>query len=138
VAPQHKQNTTTRRIITVANKPTSPQDATGRAAEDAAKRNAAELRKRAEEISISRAAEEELLETGVFDPKVPDAPLLIDEIEEIGVSVNNDKVIIRTISDIEEMTYGVGNTLNFKAGQKYSVTRDLAEYLENLGYIWRQ
>ena len=122
----------------MANKPTSPQDATGRAAEDAAKRNAAELRKRAEEISISRAAEEELLETGVFDPKVPDAPLLIDEIEEIGVSVNNDKVIIRTISDIEEMTYGVGNTLNFKAGQKYSVTRDLAEYLENLGYIWRQ
>ena len=122
----------------MANTPTSPLDATGRAAEDAAKRNAAELKKRKEEIAVSRAIEDELAETAVFDPKVPDAPILIDEIEEVGVSVNNDKVIIRTISDIEEMTYGVGNTLNFKAGQKYSVSRDLAEYLERLGYIWRQ
>jgi hypothetical protein len=113
-------------------------DTTGRAAEDAAKRNAAELKKRKEEIAVSRAIEDELAETAVFDPKVPDAPILLDEIEEVGVSVNNDKVIIRTISDIEEMTYGVGNTLNFKAGQKYSVSRDLAEYLERLGYIWRQ
>jgi len=122
----------------VANTPTSPLDTTGRAAEDAAKRNAAELKKRKEEIAVSRAIEDELAETAVFDPKVPDAPILLDEIEEVGVSVNNDKVIIRTISDIEEMTYGVGNTLNFKAGQKYSVSRDLAEYLERLGYIWRQ
>ena len=122
----------------MANTPTSPLDTTGRAAEDAAKRNAAELKKRKEEIAVSRAIEDELAETAVFDPKVPDAPILLDEIEEVGVSVNNDKVIIRTISDIEEMTYGVGNTLNFKAGQKYSVSRDLAEYLERLGYIWRQ
>jgi len=122
----------------VANKPTSPQDATGRAAEDAAKRNAEELQKRKDEISISRAAEQELLETAVFDPKKPDAPILIDEIEEVGVSVNNDKVVIRTISDIEDMTYGVGNQYTFKAGVKYSVSRDLAEYLERLGYIWRQ
>ena len=122
----------------MANKPTSPQDATGRAAEDAAKRNAEEIQKRKDEISISRAAEQELLETAVFDPKKPDAPIFIDEIEEIGVSVNNDKVVIRTISDIEDMTYGVGNQYTFKAGVKYSVPRDLAEYLERLGYVWRQ
>lgn len=126
----------------MANKPTSPQDATGRAAEIAAKRNADELAKRKEEISISRAAEEELLETSVFDPKKPDAPIQIDEIEEVGVSVNNDKVVIRTHHDIEDMTYGVINgtpqSYTFKAGVKYSVPRDLANYLENLGYIWRQ
>ena len=122
----------------MANKPTSPQDATGRAAEDVAKRNAEEIQKRKDEISISRAAEQELLETAVFDPKKPDAPIFIDEIEEIGVSVNNDKVVIRTISDIEDMTYGVGNQYTFKAGVKYSVPRDLAEYLERLGYVWRQ
>ncbi len=126
----------------MANKPTSPQDATGRAAELAAKRNAEELAKRKDEISISRAAEEELLETAVFDPKKPDTPILIDEIEEVGVSVNNDKVVIRTHHDIEDMTYGVINgtpqSYSFKAGVKYSVPRELAAYLEGLGYIWRQ
>lgn len=126
----------------MATKPTSPQDMTGRAAEMAAKQNAEELAKRKDEISISRAQEAELLETAVFDPKKPDAPLLIDEIEEVGVSVNNDKVVIRTISDIEDMTYGVINgtpqSYTFKAGVKYSVPRELAAYLERLGYTWRQ
>lgn len=121
----------------MANNPTSPLDATGRAAEQAAKKNAAELKKRQDEIALSRAAEEELLETAVFDPKKPDQPILLDEIEEVGVTVNNEKVIIRTITDIEDMTYGVGNTYTFKANVKYSVPKDLAEYLERLGYIWR-
>ena len=125
----------------MANKPTSPQDATGRAAEEAAKRNAKALADRAEEISLSRAAEAESLSRDVFDPKQPDKPILIDEIEEVGVSVINDKVIIRTIADIEDMTYGVVNgapqNYTFKAGVKYSVPRHLAAYLENLGYTWR-
>ena len=125
----------------MANKPTSPQDMTGRAAEMAAKQNAEELAKRKDEISISRAQEAELLETAVFDPKNPDAPILLDEIEEVGVSVNNDKVVIRTISDIEDMTYGVINgtpqSYTFKQGVKYSVPRELAQYLETLGYTWR-
>lgn len=124
----------------MATKPTSPMDATGRAAEEAAKRNAKELADRKEEISIARAAEEELLETAVFDPKKPDAPILIDEIEEVGVSLNNDKVVIRTHQDIEDMTYGVINgtpqSYTFKAGVKYSVPRDLAVYLQGLGYLW--
>lgn len=124
----------------MANKPTSPQDATGRAAELAAKANAAELAKRKEEISISRAQEEYSLENDVFDPKKPDAPILIDEIETVGVSVNNDSIVIRTISDIEDMTYGVVNgtpqSYTFKAGQKYKVPRELAQYLQGLGYLW--
>lgn len=121
----------------MANKPTSPLDTTGRAAEEAAKRKSAELAARADEISLSRQVEAESLQNDVFDPLKPDAPLLIDEIEEVGVSVNNEKVVIRTITDIEDMTYGVGNTYTFKAGVKYSVPRDLAMYLERLGYTWR-
>ena len=119
----------------MANTPTSPMDATGRAAENAAKRNAAALAARQDEISISRQQEAQSLQNDVFDPKAPDQPLLIDEIEEVGVSVNNDKVLIRTLTDIEDMTYGVGNTYNFKQGVKYSVPRDLALYLNNLGYL---
>jgi hypothetical protein len=118
----------------VATAKTSPLDATGKAAEDAAKKNADELRRRADEISISRQAEEAELANNIFDPKVAE-PILIDEIESVGVSVKNETVIIRTVTDIEQMTYGVGNTLNFKAGVRYSVSKDLAAYLDNLGYI---
>jgi hypothetical protein len=111
-------------------------DATGKAAEDAAKRNAAELAARKGEISLSRAAEEVSLANDVFDPKNPDTPLLIDEIEEMGVSVNDEKIIIRVNTDIDDMTYGVGNSFTFKQGVKYSVPRDLADYLQRLGYLW--
>ena len=121
----------------MANKPTSPLDATGRAAEQAAKKNAAELKKRKEEISIASQIEAESLENDVFDPKKPDAPIVLDEIENVGVSTANDMVVIRTITDIDEMTYGVGNTYSFKSGVKYRVPANLANYLEDLGYIWR-
>ena len=121
----------------MANTQTSPLDATGKAAEQAAKKNAAELKKRKEEISIATQLETESLEKDVFDPKKPDAPLVLDEIENVGVSTAGDMVIIRTITDIDDMSYGVGNTYTFKAGVKYRVSRSLADYLEQLGYIWR-
>ena len=125
----------------MATQKTSPLDATGKAAEDAAKRNAEELKKRENEISLSRQSEAEALETQVFDPKKPDEPLLIDEIEEVGVSTTDDAVVIRTITDIDDMTYGIVNgtpqNYSFKAGVKYRVSRGLAIYLEGLGYIWR-
>jgi hypothetical protein len=126
----------------VANKPTSPLDTTGRAVEDAKNRIAKELANSDSAAAQARQQEEYLLENGVFDPKAADQPILIDEIEEVGVSVNSDKVVIRTHSDIEDMTYGVINgtpqNYTFKAGVKYSVPVDLAAYLERLGYVWRQ
>ena len=121
----------------MANTQTSPLDATGRAAEQATKKNAEELKKRQNEISIANQLEVESLERDVFDPKKPDAPLVLDEIENVGVSTAGDMVVIRTITDVEEMTYGVGNHYTFKAGVKYRVPVGLANYLEGLGYIWR-
>ena len=121
----------------MANTPTSPLDATGAAAEKAQKSRAEELRKRQDEISIANAVQAESLEKDVFDPKHPEKPIVLDEIQEVGVSLANDKVVIRTITDIDDMTYGVGNNYSFKAGVKYSVPRELAGYLEELGYIWR-
>jgi hypothetical protein len=120
----------------VATQKTSPLDATGKAAEDAARRNADALKARQDEISISRQAEVISLENDVFDPKKPDAPVLIDEVETVGVAVNNDSVVIRTITDIEDMTFGVGNSYTFKQGVRYKVPRELAEYLQGLGYLW--
>ena len=121
----------------MANTPTSPLDATGLAAEKAAKNNAKILQDRKDEISIAAQVEAENLENNVFDPKRPDTPLVLDEIENVGVTTANDTVIIRTITDIDEMTYGVGNIYTFKAGVKYRVPSHLASYLEQLGYIWR-
>ena len=121
----------------MANTPVSPLDATGRAAAAAAKKNAKATQDCKDEISIAAQVEAESLEKDVFDPKHPEAPLVLDEIETVGVSVNNERVIVRTITDIEDMTFGVGNHYTFKAGVKYSVPKDLAAYLEQLGYIWR-
>ena len=121
----------------MANTPTSPLDATGRAAEAATKKNAAELKKRKDEISIAAQIEAESLDKDIFDPKHPDSPLVLDEIENVGVSTAGDMVVIRTITDIDDMTFGVGNSYSFKAGVKYRVPATLAAYLEQLGYIWR-
>lgn len=124
----------------MANTPTSPLDTTGRAAEQAQKRRSKELADRADEIALSRQAEAESLANDVFDPKAAEKPILIDEVEEVGVALKDESVIIRTITDIDNMTYGVinGRTQNytFKAGVRYKVSRDLAAYLERLGYLW--
>ena len=120
----------------MANTQTSPLDATGRAAEQAAKKNAKAMQDRKDEISIAAQVEAENLASNVFDPQHQEA-IVLDEIENVGVTTANDTVIIRTVTDIEEMTYGVGNHYSFKAGVKYRVSPDLANYLEQLGYIWR-
>lgn len=116
--------------------PTSPQDATGRATELAAKAKQKELRERQDEITLIRQAEEESLAKDIFDPKHPDAPIVLDEIEEVGIPTDNDKVTIRTIADIDDMTFGVGNNYTFRAGVRYSVPRPLAAHLQRLGYLW--
>jgi len=112
-------------------------DVTGKAAENAAKARAKELAERQDEISLIRQAEAVSLENDVFDPQHPSAPLLIDEVEEVGVALKDDgMVIIRTTHDIEEMTFGVGNHYTFKQGVKYRVPRALAAHLAQLGYTW--
>lgn len=121
----------------MANTQTSPMDVTGRAAEAATKKNAEELLKRKDEISIASQVEAEADKTNVFDPQHPETPLVLDEIINVGIDTNKDTVIIRTMHDIEDMTYGVGQTFTFKAGKSYRVTRHMAGYLEGLGYIWR-
>ena len=123
-------------------KPTNPQDATGRAAEQAAKKVAKEAAARAEEISLATAVEKEIDATGVFDSR-SDAPILLDEVETVGTALRNNgeqMVDIRVHYDIEDMTYGVSNGApanhTFKAGRTYRVPLHLAQYLEGLGYIW--
>jgi hypothetical protein len=112
-----------------------PSDATGVARARALKDNADEVQRRADEITLASATEAKRLATEVFDPKVNAAPIIIDEVEELGVGLADDTVIVRTIANIEGMTYGYGNVYNFTAGVKYRVPREVADALTDLGYI---
>lgn len=140
-----------------------PTDATGRARAKALSENAAEVQRRASEMTIAAAAEAEALANGVYDPRVEAAgeepeivqdPRILRQSEEVVASVpeietqivdevitaspdlGDDQVIVRLIADIETMTYGYGNDYSFKAGVKYKVARDLANHLESLGYLY--
>lgn len=121
--------------ITPVQIPTSPADMTGRATENRAKAAAKAKADERERLANEALAEATALATGVYDPAVQ-APIVLDEVVTVGVSLADDTVIIRTIVDIDEMTYGVNNTYTFKAGVKYRVPKDLAGYLEQMGYTW--
>ncbi len=66
----------------------------------------------------------------------PDAPVIVDSVEEVEINVSEAVVVIRVNEDIEDMTLGVGNNYTFKAGQKYKVPKHVADHLEEKGYVW--
>ena len=113
-----------------------PTDATGVARSKAIKANADELARRQEELSTIAAAEAEAIKTEVRNPKI-DAPAeVVDEVVEVGVELADNTRIVRLIAPIEMMTWGQGNEYTFEAGVKYKVPADLADHLEDLGYLY--
>jgi hypothetical protein len=114
-----------------------PTDATGVARSRAIKKNADELAARQEELSTIAAAEAAALKNEVRDPKVDAPTTVIDEIVEVGdVTLAGDTRVVRLVADIETMTWGYGNNYSFEAGVKYKVPSDLADHLEDLGYLY--
>lgn len=114
-----------------------PTDTTGVARARAIKKNSDELAARQDELATIAAAEAEAMKTEVRDPKVDAPTTVIDEVVEVGdVSLAGDTRIVRLIADIETMTWGYGNTYSFQAGVKYKVPSDLADHLEDLGYLY--
>lgn len=112
---------------------TKPTDVTGRVREQLLEDNAEILESRAAEMSMASVKAQAKLEE-VIDATVPDRQtLVIDEPIEIGTQENS--VVIRVVQDIENMTLGAGNNYNFKAGQKYSVTKAVAQHLKEKGYL---
>lgn len=112
-----------------------PTDATGVMREKMLADNAEALEKRAAEMSMATAQAKVKLETEVIDATVPDRQVVIvDEPVTVGKE-SDDSVEIRVIQDIENMTLGSGNNYNFKAGQKYKVTKHVAQHLKEKGYL---
>ena len=116
------------------------QDHTGRQKEALAKEHAEELAQRKEEIALANAAEAERINNDVIDvTERPEAPtVIVDSVEEVGVGLADNTVIIRVSEDVIEMTYGAGNNYTFLAGRKYKVPAYIADHLEEKGYLWRQ
>jgi hypothetical protein len=70
--------------------------------------------------------------------KRPVAPnhMEVMDLGEEPVTVEEEYKVIRVNTDIEEMTYGVGNTLTFLRGRRYRVPRHLYDWLESRGVVY--
>jgi hypothetical protein len=116
-----------------------PTDFTGRQREELLAANAEELARRATEMSTATAAEAIRMETEVVDLSEPSRPTtVIDEVESVGVELNDDFTVIRVAEDLEMVTIGVGNHYSFKAGQKYKVATAVANHLREKGYLYER
>jgi hypothetical protein len=111
-----------------------PTDVTGRARQAQLDENAQAIQEKAESMSMATATAQIKLETEVIDATIPDRQtVIVDSTIEVGGS--DATVVIRVIEDIENMTLGAGNNYTFRAGQKYSVTQQVATHLREKGYL---
>jgi chemotaxis protein CheY-P-specific phosphatase CheC len=112
-----------------------PTDVTGRAREEALAANAEAQAERANEMSMASVTAAAKLTNEVIDARVPDRQtVIVDEVITVGTP-DNDAVEIRVVENIENMTLGAGNNYNFKAGQRYTVTKQVAQHLKEKGYL---
>jgi hypothetical protein len=112
-----------------------PTDATGRVREQLLEANIQAQTDRANEMSMATAQAKIALDVDVIDATVPDRQtIIVDEPVTVG-NPSDENVEIRVIQDVENMTLGVGNNYNFKAGQRYKVTKDVALHLKEKGYL---
>ena len=111
-----------------------PTDATGVLREKLLEANAEQIAEAAANMSMATAEAKIKLETEVIDATVPSRQtVIVDEVITVGKA--DDSVEIRVIEDIENMTLGAGNNYNFKKGQKYRVTSQVAQHLKEKGYL---
>jgi hypothetical protein len=112
-----------------------PTDVTGRAREEALATNAEAQAERANEMSMASVTAAAKLSEEVIDARVPDRQtVIVDEVITVG-NPDNEAVEIRVVETIENMTLGAGNNYNFKAGQRYTVTKQVAQHLKEKGYL---
>jgi sugar-specific transcriptional regulator TrmB len=110
-----------------------PTDVTGRKREAMVEANIDAMQDAANTMSMATAEARVKLETEVIDATKPDRQTVI--VDEPTIVSDDAEVVIRVVEDIENMTLGSGNNYNFKAGQKYKVTKHVAQHLQEKGYL---
>lgn len=113
-------------------------DFTGQQRDKAMAESQEALKERKSQISMATAEAQREFDDNVHDPRLPSQPVVLDEVEDLGgvKTAKTPEVVIRVNEDIDEMTYGYGNTYTMKAGGKYKVPREVADHLESLGLVW--
>ncbi len=114
-------------------------DIKGRQAAELAAKHAEEQKTKAKEMSMMTAEAEREFEEQIIDTtaKGPE-PVVLDEVVEVGVELADDTVVVRVAEDIDRVTFGYGNTYDFKAGGKYRVPKALADRLQSLGLLYER
>lgn len=114
-------------------------DFTGRQAAQLAAEHAEDQRNKAAEMAMMTAEAEREFEEQVLDvTQRPEKPTVVDDVVEIGVQMADDSIVVRVAEDVENMTYGYGNTYTFKAGGKYKVPVGVANRLQELGLLYER
>jgi hypothetical protein len=110
-----------------------PTDMTGRQREAAIKAAAEQQEQKTLDAFNAQAADQLNLEEVIkAEPARP--TVIVDEVIHVG-DTEPQTTVIRVVEDIEAMTFGAGNTYNFRAGQKYEVSVALAHHLKEKGYL---
>lgn len=117
----------------MATQKAKPTDVTGRTREKMVADSLEQQQERAATMSMATAESQIKLETEVIDATVPERQTVI--VDEPSIISDDAEVVIRVIENIENMTLGSGNNYNFKAGQKYKVTKHVAQHLQEKGYL---
>jgi hypothetical protein len=122
----------------VATSKAKPADYTGRQRQVLAEQAADELAQRQGEIAMAQQIERQKMETEIVDLSEGTTPstIVLDEVTSVVPELTEEFAIIRVVEDIDDMTFGAGNLYTFKVGQKYKVTKALADHLDEKGYIY--
>jgi hypothetical protein len=66
----------------------------------------------------------------------PSNPMEVVDLGDEPVTVEEEWKVIRVNTDIEQMTYGVGNEYTFLRGKRYRVPFHLYQWLESRGVVY--
>jgi len=112
-------------------------DFTGKQREALIEENAAEVAERAKQVSMATAEQARQFDETIHDARHPES-VVVDEVQDLGAveKAEEEMVVVRVNEDIDDMTYGYGNTYTMEAGGKYRVPRKVADHLERLGLVW--
>ncbi len=110
-------------------------DFTGQQTEKLQAENAAELKARAQEISMMAEVEAEEKAQPVDYTNGPTPRPQDLEVAETVELLEPTRTIIPN-TNLESVTFGAGNHYTFEEGRKYTVPRELADHLSSKGLLW--
>lgn len=119
------------------NAQTRPGNLTGKKKEEMAAEHAEEVKAREGEIALmNAAAEQEKAETVNYSGEAVTNDDVKEAVAQKQVEVKEKTRVIRVNENIEQMTFGRGTSYDFEVGRTYKVPAELADHLEEIGYIY--